>query len=50
MDGAQSAPHMALDMQDIDADFYSFSGHKMLGPTGIGVYMEKRIITKYGTR
>ena len=50
VDGAQSAPHMALDMQDIDADFYSFSGHKMLGPTGIEFYMEKRIITKYGTR
>ena len=50
VDGAQSAPHMALDMQDIDADFYSFSGHKMLGPTGIGVLYGKRIITKYGTR
>jgi cysteine desulfurase/selenocysteine lyase len=42
VDGAQSAPHMALDMQDIDADFYSFSGHKMLGPTGIGVLYGKR--------
>lgn len=41
VDGAQSAPHMALDMQDIDADFYSFSGHKMLGPTGIGVLYGK---------
>jgi len=41
-DGAQAAPHMALDMQDIDADFYSFSGHKMLGPTGIGVLYGKR--------
>ena len=42
VDGAQAAPHMALDMQDIDADFYSFSGHKMLGPTGIGVLYGKR--------
>ena len=41
-DGAQAAPHMALDMQDIDADFYSFSGHKMLGPNGIGVLYGKR--------
>ncbi|OIS57065.1 cysteine desulfurase [Staphylococcus equorum] len=37
VDGAQAAPHMDIDMQDLDADFYSFSGHKMLGPTGIGV-------------
>ncbi|MCG2351613.1 cysteine desulfurase [Staphylococcus epidermidis] len=42
VDGAQSAPHMALDMQDIDVDFYSFSGHKMLGPTGIGVLYGKK--------
>ncbi|MBL7572798.1 cysteine desulfurase [Staphylococcus saccharolyticus] len=42
VDGAQAAPHMALDMQDIDADFYSFSGHKMLGPNGIGVLYGKR--------
>lgn len=37
VDGAQSAPHMRIDVQDLDADFYAFSGHKMLGPTGIGV-------------
>ena len=37
---------MALDMQDIDADFYSFSGHKMLGPTGIGVLYGKRQLLK----
>ncbi len=36
IDGAQSAPHMKLDMQDLDADFYAISGHKMLGPTGTG--------------
>lgn len=37
IDGAQAAPHLVLDMQDLDADFYVFSGHKMFGPTGIGV-------------
>ncbi|WP_278926449.1 cysteine desulfurase [Staphylococcus auricularis] len=42
VDGAQAAPHMALDVQDLDVDFYSFSGHKMLGPTGIGVLYGKR--------
>lgn len=42
VDGAQSAPHMPVDMQDLDVDFYTFSGHKMLGPTGIGVLYGKR--------
>ncbi|WP_213563117.1 SufS family cysteine desulfurase, partial [Staphylococcus auricularis] len=42
VDGAQAAPHMALDVQDLDVDFYSFSGHKMLGPTGISVLYGKR--------
>lgn len=42
VDGAQSAPHMKIDVQDLDVDFYSFSGHKMLGPTGIGVLYGKR--------
>ena len=37
IDGAQAAPHMPVDMKDIGADFYAFSGHKMLGPAGIGV-------------
>jgi len=37
VDGAQSAPHMPLDVRALGADFYAFSGHKMLGPTGIGV-------------
>lgn len=37
VDGAQAAPHTALDMQQLDCDFYVFSGHKMCGPTGIGV-------------
>lgn len=37
VDGAQAVPHMRIDVQDLDVDFYAFSGHKMLGPTGIGV-------------
>ncbi len=40
-DGAQSAPHMVIDVQDMDVDFFAFSGHKMLGPTGIGVLYGK---------
>ncbi len=36
LDGAQSAPHMKLDVKDLDCDFYTFSGHKMYGPSGIG--------------
>lgn len=41
VDGAQSAPHMPIDVQDLDADFYVFSGHKLYGPTGIGVLYGK---------
>ncbi|MBP2624086.1 cysteine desulfurase [Streptococcus oricebi] len=41
VDGAQSAPHIKLDVQDLDLDFLAFSGHKMLGPTGIGVLYAK---------
>ena len=37
VDGAQAAPHIAVDVQELDCDFYAFSGHKMYGPTGIGV-------------
>jgi cysteine desulfurase/selenocysteine lyase len=37
IDGAQAVPHMAVDVQELDCDFYAFSGHKMFGPTGIGV-------------
>jgi cysteine desulfurase/selenocysteine lyase len=37
LDGAQGVPHMAIDVQDLDCDFYVFSGHKMFGPTGVGV-------------
>ncbi|NQP19177.1 cysteine desulfurase [Streptococcus suis] len=42
VDGAQSTPHMAIDVQDLDVDFFAFSGHKMLGPTGIGVLYGKQ--------
>ena len=42
VDGAQSVPHMAVDVVDLDADFYAFSGHKMCGPTGIGVLYGKQ--------
>ena len=42
VDGAQSAPHMKVDVQDMDADFFVFSGHKMLGPMGIGVLYAKQ--------
>ncbi len=41
IDGAQSAPHMIVDMQDLDCDFYAFSGHKMFAPTGSGVVYGK---------
>ena len=41
VDGAQSAPHMKIDVQDLDCDFFAFSGHKMYGPTGIGVLYGK---------
>ena len=44
VDGAQSAPHMAIDVQDVDCDFFTLSGHKMLGPTGIGVLYGKEEI------
>ena len=42
VDGAQSVPHMKVDVQDLDVDFLAFSGHKMLGPTGIGVLYGKQ--------
>ncbi|MBE6312701.1 MAG: cysteine desulfurase [Bacteroidales bacterium] len=41
VDGAQSVPHLQVDVQDIDADFFAFSGHKIYGPTGIGVLFGK---------
>lgn len=44
VDGAQSIPHMPVDMRALDCDFFAFSGHKMLGPTGVGVLYGKRAI------
>ena len=47
VDGAQSVPHMPVDVKDLDADFLAFSGHKMLGPTGIGaLYGKKSLLEK----
>jgi len=42
IDGAQAVPHMRVDVQDLDCDFYVFSGHKMFGPTGIGILYGKK--------
>lgn len=42
IDGAQAAPHMAIDVQDLDCDFYALSAHKMYGPTGVGVLYGKK--------
>jgi cysteine desulfurase/selenocysteine lyase len=44
VDGAQAVPHLKVDVQDLDADFYAFSGHKMYGPTGIGVLYGKHAL------
>lgn len=44
VDGAQAAPHMAVDLRALDVDFYAVSGHKMLAPTGIGVLYGKRAL------
>ncbi len=44
VDGAQSAPHMKVDVQDIDADFFAMSGHKLCGPMGIGALYGKRVL------
>lgn len=41
LDGAQAVPHMPVDVQSLDCDFYAFSGHKMFGPTGIGILFGK---------
>jgi len=47
VDGAQAAPHLRIDVQDLDCDFFAFSGHKMCGPTGIGVlYGKKELLEK----
>lgn len=44
VDGAQGAPHIKVDVQDLDVDFYQISGHKMLGPTGIGALYGKKAL------
>ncbi len=44
VDAAQSVPHLAVDVQDLDCDFLAFSGHKMCGPTGIGILYGKRAL------
>jgi cysteine desulfurase/selenocysteine lyase len=41
LDGAQAAPHLKVDVRDLDCDFYAFSGHKLFGPTGVGVLYGK---------
>ncbi|KQU20373.1 cysteine desulfurase [Bacillus sp. Leaf13] len=47
VDGAQSTPHLKVDVCDLDCDFFAFSGHKMVGPTGIGVlYGKKELLEK----
>ncbi len=47
VDGAQSVPHMPVDVQDLDCDFLAFSGHKMLGPTGIGgLYVKRDVLER----
>ena len=44
LDGAQAIPHMSVDVQDLDCDFYVFSGHKLYGPAGIGVLYGKKAL------
>ncbi|VAW48280.1 Cysteine desulfurase =_ SufS [hydrothermal vent metagenome] len=44
VDGAQATPHMTVDVQDLDCDFYALSGHKMYGPTGIGILYAKEAL------
>ena len=44
VDGAQAAPHLKIDVQDLNCDFFAFSGHKMCGPTGIGVLYGKKAL------
>lgn len=48
VDGAQSTPHMAIDLQKMDVDFFAFSSHKMMGPTGIGVlYGKEELLNQF---
>jgi len=48
IDGAQSVPHMPIDVMEIGCDFFAFSGHKMLAPTGIGVLFSKKQLLEDG--
>lgn len=49
IDGAQAVPHLKPDVQDLDCDFYAFSGHKLFGPTGVGIlYAREEWLTKFG--
>ena len=42
VDGCQSAPHLKIDVKDLDCDFYAISGHKVYGPTGVGILYAKK--------
>ena len=42
VDGCQSAPHLKIDVQDLDCDFFAFSAHKVYGPTGVGLLYAKK--------
>ena len=46
IDGAQAAPHFPVDLSEIDCDFYTFSGHKMVGPTGVGVLIGRKSLLR----
>ena len=46
VDGAQSTPHMAVNVQELGADFFAFSGHKIFGPMGIGVLYGRKDLLK----
>ena len=47
IDGAQAVPHLEVDLSELDPDFYVFSGHKMLGPTGVGVLIGRNEPVSY---
>ena len=50
VDGAQAVPHLAVNFDALDIDFYAFSGHKLLGPMGIGVLVGRRTLLVQGTK